>query len=87
MSGSKGKERVRTPPPPPVKSHMTIGILRYTATDPLEKQLDPKLGSIASRPSVNYVDDLRNVIRSPPLTEFSGSKHYVDAHVKTCPFW
>ena len=49
------------PDPPREKSQVTIGILRKTGTDHLEKHLDP-LSPIASRgrsvqPSVKYVDD------------------------------
>ena len=49
---------------------MAIGYLRYTGTDPLEKQLDP-LGPIVFRgrfvwPAVKYVDDWgKNIIRTP----------------------
>ena len=44
-----------------VKSQLTVGFLRNTGTDFLEKQLDP-LGPTASRvrpvrPSVKYVDN------------------------------
>ena len=42
------------------ESQVAIGFLRNTGTNPLEKQLDPKV-TIASkgrsvRPSVNYID-------------------------------